>query len=206
MDSQERELVMTKLDWTIMIVLTIITVVFPIPGIFLLAGYIYLVKRYEDRKPAKVLMNKALAYMRSMKLIAVLMVCMVSTQAFARVVITHEKYQSQGKALSKVLDSYQANASAGDWKWVVYPADKWPDVQKALKVKTGLAVTNMSTKTTYINSDLIPSEDDPNYVRRYMALRIAVAHELGHIVCDVFPEEEADRAADKILANKPPCR
>jgi hypothetical protein len=140
-----------------------------------------------------------------MKKATVLLLCLVITiNAFAKVTITHEKYQPQGKVLAKILESYQTKAE--DWKWVVYPADKWSDVQKALKVKTPFAVTNMATKTTYINSDLFPEVNDSDYVRRYRSLQFAVAHELGHIVCDVFPEEEADDAAFKIMANKKPCR
>ncbi len=58
---------MRRRDWVVMILLLLVCLVFPPLGVILMAGYVYLVKRQEDRKLRKRMMNKALLYMRMNK-------------------------------------------------------------------------------------------------------------------------------------------
>jgi hypothetical protein len=114
------------------------------------------------------------------------------------------KCQADMAVLRKTLAKYPAG-ELGEWTWVLVRSADW----KYIVMPRGIdpdspAFTCLPRRETFIEETLVAIE---LLVRWQMStddlLELAVAHELGHVLCNEASEAKANRAARSLLEGKP---
>lgn len=110
--------------------------------------------------------------------------------------ITEAQCSGIGNFVIEALQSYRDRLPA-DWQWWIVPKSKWEKVvgREAARLTT-LALTDIEQHISVFNFDV--------YHGQRTKLEFALAHEASHFICkfDMFHEENAKRAARKILAGE----
>jgi hypothetical protein len=120
------------------------------------------------------------------------------------------KCQADMAVLRKTLAKYPA-AELGEWTWVLVRSADW----KYIVMPRGIdpdspAFTYLPKRETFIEEALVaivPQRERELLVRWQMStddlLELAVAHELGHVLCNEASEAKANRAARTLLEGNP---
>ena len=120
------------------------------------------------------------------------------------------KCQADMAVLRKTLAKYPA-AELGEWTWVLVRSADW----KYIVTPRGIdpdspAFTYLPKRETFIEEVLVaivPQRAGELILRWQMStddlLELAVAHELGHVLCNEGSEAKANRAARTLLNGKP---
>jgi hypothetical protein len=78
-----------------------------------------------------------------------------------------------------------------DYVVILVPDAEWQTVAKAFKVNTPFGFTLLSNRRMYLNRALMSQDGNmPAFI---------LAHETAHVVCGIFNEARANRAARKIV-------
>lgn len=119
------------------------------------------------------------------------------------------KCQADMAVLRKTLAKYPA-AELGEWTWVLVRSADW----KYIVMPRGIdpdspAFTYLPKRETFIEEALVaivPQREGELLVRWQMStddlLELAVAHELGHVLCNEASEAKASRAAKALQEGK----
>jgi len=130
----------------------------------------------------------------------------VSPQHFVcNVGYTLENCHQQLAVLRKALEKYPA-AQLGEWTWVLVRSSDWKDIQTARGLdRNSPAFTYFAGKETFLEEALVtevPERQGALLVLwgmgRDKLLSFAIAHELGHALCNEKDEEKANRAAKSL--------
>jgi len=124
---------------------------------------------------------------------------------------TLQKCTTDMAVLRKALAKYPA-ARLGRWTWILVLSKDW----KAIVTPRGLdpdspAFTYYAKKETFIEEALVtnvPGRDQELNARWHMSLDhlldLALAHELGHCLCNDKSEELANRVAEELIEGRTP--
>ena len=120
------------------------------------------------------------------------------------------KCQADMAVLRKTLAKYPA-AELGEWTWVLVRSADWKYVVMPRGIDPDSpAFTYLPKRETFIEEVLVaivPQRAGELILRWQMStddlLELAVAHELGHVLCNEGSEAKANRAARTLLNGKP---
>jgi hypothetical protein len=120
------------------------------------------------------------------------------------------KCQADVAVLRKILSKYPA-AELGEWTWVLVRSADWKYVVMPQGIDPDSpAFTYLPKRETFIEEALVatvPQRMGELIWRWGMStddlLDLAVAHELGHALCNEASEVKANRAARSLLEGKP---
>ena len=115
---------------------------------------------------------------------------------------TPKKCQTDIAVLKKVLERYPV-AQLGEWTWFLVASSDWNKLQRSRGVNPDSpAFTYCAKKETFLEEALLTGE--PTRVKELLLvwrmsmenlLNFAIAHELGHALCNEKDEEKANRTA-----------
>jgi hypothetical protein len=116
---------------------------------------------------------------------------------------TLEKCQKDVAVLQKALEKYPV-AQLGKWTWVLVRSSDWKSVQSARGLdRDSPAFTYLAARETFFEEALVtevPERRGTLLVYWGMSmenlLNFAIAHELGHSLCNEMDEGKANRAAE----------
>ena len=123
---------------------------------------------------------------------------------------TAKECLAQIAVLRKALAKYPA-AQLGTWTWVLVRSEDWKPIlgSRGLRPDTP-ALSDPHQRATFIEEALMgqPSVRASHLMERWdmnvdRLLDFAVAHELGHTLCNEKDEREADRVARMLQERKP---
>ena len=123
---------------------------------------------------------------------------------------TLEKCHKDVAVLQKALEKYPV-AQLGEWTWVLVRSSDWRSIQTARGLdRNSPAFTYYPARETFIEEALVtevPGRRAALLVLWGMSmpnlLNFAVAHELGHALCNEKDESKAERVARMLREGKP---
>ena len=123
---------------------------------------------------------------------------------------TLEKCHQQLAILRKALEKYPA-AQLGEWTWVLVRSSDWKDIQTARGLdRNSPAFTYYAGRETFLEEALVtevPERQGALLVLwgmgRDKLLDFAIAHELGHALCNEKDESKAERVARMLREGRP---
>lgn len=107
--------------------------------------------------------------------------------------------------LKKTLAKYPTN-QLGAWTWVLVRSADWKAISKLTRLDPDSpAFTRLEMRTTFIEEALVASEPERMselmmrwHMGRSGLLDLAIAHELGHALCDEMSEGKARQLAQML--------
>jgi hypothetical protein len=123
---------------------------------------------------------------------------------------TLEKCHKDVATLRKALDKYPV-AQLGEWTWVLVRSSDWKSIQTTRGLDRNTpAFTYYPARETFLEEALVaevPERRGALLVSWGMSmenlLNFAIAHELGHAICNEKDEAKAERVARMLRAGRP---
>jgi hypothetical protein len=123
---------------------------------------------------------------------------------------TQKQCDAEMVVLRKVLAKYPA-AQLGTWTWVLVRSEDWKPILQSRGLHPDIpALSDLGQRTTFIEEALMgqASVRASHLIERWdmnidRLLDFAVAHELGHTLCNEKDERKANRVAGLLEQRKP---
>jgi hypothetical protein len=123
---------------------------------------------------------------------------------------TQKQCDAEMLVLRKVLAKYPA-AQLGTWTWVLVRSEDWKPILQSRGLHPDIpALSDLGQRATFIEEALMgqASVRASHLIERWdmnidRLLDFAVAHELGHTLCNEMDERQANRVASLLEQRKP---